>query len=582
MVPKSTRIAIGVIVVVLFALSTPASYAQSSPIKVEVDRKQLSTDQTLTLTVTISGSTNIPPPSMPPLEGFNVVSRSSSSQISIVNGVTSGQVVHRYRLQPVAAGSVTIDPVRVTLNGQTFNSEPVTVQVTQGSAPVRQPPSSRPSAPASTELAGQDYFVEAKLDNPSPYLGQQVAYTFRFYRAANIFGQPRYNAPEFTGFWKKQETEQRSYVTQAAGRSYRVIEMRSILFPAIAGPITIAPATLTVPGGLFERSTTLRTQPVSLDVAAFPENGPEDFAGAVGQFSISAEVVSESVKVNEPITLKVTISGQGNIDALPDPTWPDIPGWRAFDSSATINTQVTDQKLGGSRIYERVLVPTSAGDFTIPPVPYAYFDPVNAEYRTLATAPILVSVAPGSAEAPVAPLPGALKGRVERLAADIRHIKPVPTVLEPASRPLTDRTLYWAAWSVPPLLLLVAFGWHRRRQRLGSGAAGRSMEAQKNAGMRLAQARVEGSDPYVASGQALTAYLSDRLDRSVSGLTRSAMADLLVSRGIAREVIERTEACLAASEGGRFAPGGDPAASDSGLVDETEAVVVDLEREFDR
>ena len=534
----------------------PAVYAQASPIQVDVDRRELSTDDTLTLTVTITGSSSVPSPSNSAFNEFDVVSRSSSSQISIVNGVTSAKVVYQYRLRPIRTGSVTIDPIQVVLDGQTFSSNPLSVQVTQGSSRARQVPGAPPSGPAPTRLIGQDYFVESTVDNAAPYLGEQVVYTFRIYRATG-FGRARYAAPDFTGFWNKQDFEQRTSVTQVAGRTYRVTELRTVLFPTLAGPMSIEPATLTVPGGFLGPSAVLRSEPVSLEIARLPESAPADFSGAVGQFAISAGIDSTDVTVNEPLTHTVTIRGQGNIDALADPNWPEMPRWRAFDSSATINSQVSGDKLTGSRVYERVLVPGAAGEFTIPPVSYSYFDPSVAEYVTMATAPTSVSVAPGASVSPITELPGVARDTVERLSADIRHIKPVPTGLTPASRALTDRVAYWVAWAVPAVALGAAFVWRQRRQRLlVNGAAARGMQAHRDAREQLAKARAERSDPYLAAGRTLVQYIGDRISQPVSGLTRSAIASLLASRDIPPGVIERVETCLVASEGGDSRRGG--------------------------
>jgi hypothetical protein len=108
------------------------------------------------------------------------------------------------------------------------------------------------------------------------------------------------------------------------------------------------------------------------------------------------------------------------------------------------------------------------------------------------------------------------------------------------------------------------------------------MHAHRDAREQLAKARAERSDPYLAVGRTLVQYIVDRISQPVSGLTRSAIAGLLASRDIPPSVIERVETCLVASEGGRFAPRGDLESSREALLDETEAVIGDLEREFSR
>ena len=113
-------------------------------------------------------------------------------------------------------------------------------------------------------------------------------------------------------------------------------ELRTVLFPSLAGPVTIEPARITIPGGFFSSGAELQTQPVALDVKPMPPNAPPSFNGAVGQFTLSGNVDTTQSKVNEPITWEVTLSGWGNLNALPDPTWPDLPEWRSFESQATM------------------------------------------------------------------------------------------------------------------------------------------------------------------------------------------------------------------------------------------------------
>ena len=134
----------------------------------------------------------------------------------------------------------------------------------------------------------------------------------------------------------------------------------------MVGPITIEPAQLSTSGGFFSRGAQLQTQPVSLDVGPLPADAPEGFSGAVGQFTINGTLDSDQTKVNEPLTWQVTLSGQGNLNAVPDPIWPEMTDWRSFESQASINSQMQDGLIIGSRTYERLLVPEAEGDFTIP------------------------------------------------------------------------------------------------------------------------------------------------------------------------------------------------------------------------
>jgi len=579
---KSKRIGILSILVILLVLSARVGYAQGqSPITASVDRASLSTDEVLVLTVTVgAGGLNPPQPALPGLAEFDMVSSGTSSQITIVNGEMSAQKTYSYHLHPNQAGDVIVEPISLTLDGQTYTTAPITVQVTQGTGATQATPAYEGAAPAPGELAGQDFFVEADADNPSPYLGQPVVHFFRLYQAVDFFGQPQYEAPAFTGFWSEHQPDQAQYTTQSAGRTYRVTELQTVLFPTTVGSVTIGPAGLTIPGGFFERDTALRTEPVTLDVKPLPADAPAGFDGAVGQFKLTTEVDTAESKVNEPITLRVTLSGQGNLNAVPDPVWPEMPGWRTFETQATINTQSQNGQVGGGRVYERLLVPEDAGQFTIPPIEYVYFDPVAAEFRTTGTEAIPVSISPGAAEVPASPLLiSSGKEEVEQIATDIRYLEPVPPVLNLASPPLSERGVYWLAWGFPMLALVGNFGWQWRRRHWRSNIAQvRSSQARRKARKALTQARRQQKDAYTAAGQILTTYITEKMNHPVGGLTHEALSNLFAQKGLGPDLAERVETCLVASEMGRFSPNGsDPGYAES-LLRQTVTLISDLEK----
>ena len=580
-----------IILTVLFLSLVGTGFAQGQEtITAAVDRTALSTGEMLTLTVTLLNADvlNIPKPALPSLQGFNVAGSSTSSQISIINASVSSQVVYVYHLQPYQTGNLVIDPIHVTLNGQIFSTEPITIQVTPGtgsaqaSSPVQPgviPAAAGEPAPPATDLTGLDLFVEAAVDNPTPYVGQQVVHTFRFYQAVNLRGQPQYEAPSFKGFWHEHQPDQNEYRVQAAGRTYQVTEVRTILFPSAAGPASIDPATLTTPGSFFRSGRNLHTSPVALDVQPLPPNAPEGFSGAVGQFTLTSAVDTTQGKVNEPLTWQVALSGWGNISGAPDPTWPEMPGWRDFESQATVQTEVRDGQAAGSRAYERLLVPSAAGEFTVPLMEYAYFDPLAGTYQNISTEPIPVAIAPGAAEAPpVVPLTST-KEAVEQIATDIRHLKPVPPQLRASDRPVTEQSIYWVAWGFPLVGAVGYFVW-QRRQRYWENNLGlvRSSQARRKAKKALSHARKQEQDSYSAAGQILITYLSDKLDRPVAGLTHQVLADLLTQEGVNTDLAERVEVCLVSSELGRFAPGADSPDHARSLLKEVGILISALEK----
>ncbi|MCB9101151.1 MAG: protein BatD [Anaerolineales bacterium] len=578
------KLFIPLLIVLGFLASATVGLAQGQDvITAQVDRAVLSTDETLTLSVTVNASaSNLPNPTLPALDGFNIVGTGSSSQISIINGSMSAQMVYNYRLQPYQAGELVIEPVSMTIDGQTYTTDPISIKVVQGTGQAAPVTPINPTAPTSRGFAGQDAFVEADVDNPTPYLGQQVIYSFRYYEAADRFGfeQPSYEAPAFTGFWSESQTEQNQYQVQAGGRMYRVTELRTILFPSKTGEVTIEPAQLSIPGGFFSRGANLQTDPVTLEIKPLPAGAPASFNGAVGQFTIDSSVDSSSGRANEPITWQVTLSGRGNLNTLPDPQWPDMPGWRSFDSQATHNTQMQDGQVVGSRVYERLLVPQREGDFTIPALEYSYFDPAEERYQTISSQPIPVSIAPGDGTgAQSYTAEPANEAANEASSAETPDLKPAPAQLALSGAPVTASPLYWLAWVVPALGLVGNFFWQRRQQyRLANPEAVRRSQAGKKAKATLKQVSSGDQQPYEAAVLVLTTYLADKFGQPVAGLTRPALRQLLIEKGVETELSKQVVACLNEAETGRFAPQTDDLASAADLIQTVDTVIEDLEK----
>jgi hypothetical protein len=602
-----------------------------SPVTAEVDRNFLSTDDALVLTVTIDTSAgDAARPTLPTLNDFQILGSSSGTKISIVNGDMTVQETYNYSLRPLRDGALVIDPITVQINGQVYTTQPITIEVTQGTGqlqpapnpglpnlpaqpggalptipgfpnlnqllppgfqtlpntPGGQLPQAQPMDPADmpTELVGQDYFIEAEIDNPNPYQGEEIVYTFRFYQAGSLFDQPDYTAPSFTGFWSKELSDQQmNYSTEAAGRPYRVTELRTVLVPTVTGEVTIDPARLSIPGDFFSSGVELQTQPLAVNVQALPPNAPESFRGAVGQFDINASTDITQAEINDTVTMDVTISGTGNLETMPDPLWTEGPEWRSFDSKATVNAQFVDGRLQGSRTYERVLLPTEGGELLLPAIEFSYFNPDTGSYETKSTEPILINVSgevgASTPDSPAPLDPGTNTPQNTAAAPANPALRPIKSSAElnsAAGSLLTEQVGYWLLWVVPLLLLVGHFSWKRYQQRLldtadlrrSKGAAGKAQKA-------LKEAQKQGLGQETA-GPILNAYMEEKLNQPVSGLSQTQLAALLSAKEVDENLSRRVQNCLMLSEMGRYAPA-ELTLKQGDLWTETAAVIDELD-----
>jgi len=574
-------------IIALLIVAVP-SFAQVNPIQAEVDRNNLTTDESLVLTITVQGlGNNVSEPEIPYLDGLNIVGSSTSSQISIINGKSSSSKVYQYRLQPARPGDVVIDPILVNIDGQTFGSDPILIQVEQGTG-AAQSQSLGAAAPAadpnhsvevSNELNGQDLFVEAIVDNQTPYQGEAIDYTFRFYQAVNLFRDPNYQPPSFTGFWTDTEPFQTDYTVDAAGRTYRVSEVHHTLIPTANGNVSIDATTLNIPGSLFERDQVLQTRPVDVNVQAWPQGAPADFKGAVGKYNISAKVDATETKVNEPITLEVILTGEGNIDTAGDPVWTEGDEWRSFEEKANTTSAKQDGKIVGQKVYERLLIPTREGQLTIPEISYSYFDPETAVYETINTGALTVNVLPGAATTTALNTTAAAAPIQPEINNDIRHIKLAPEKSADAT-PLTGKTWFWLLWLVP-LGLVMGQAAYKRRETYWTNNSDKAKhkKAASNAHKALQQAAKNGQDPYQSAVQIFNQYVEDKLNQAVTGLRRTDLSQLLSNNGINTNTVEDVQKFLETCEYGRFAPTGN-GMDEKQILAFTETLIEKLEQQF--
>lgn len=599
----------------LLAATPQAARAQAQPLTAGVDRTSATTDDYVTFTVVVSALDRISAqPQPPPLDGFEIAGISSASQIVIEGSQLRTTTTHTYQLRPVRTGTLIIGPVSATIDGVAHTTAPLVVEVTQGAGqPAAPPPSTDPLLTEQTPTEGIS--VRAEVDNQAPFLGEQIVYIFRFYEAVDVLrlpdilgAQPDYDAPGFTGFWAEGDVEQTNYQTTVDGRLYNVSELRTNLFPTTPGVLTIDPAKLILPGTPYARETILQTDPVQVGVRPLPDGAPAGFAGAVGTYEIRAQASTANATVDEPVQLTVIVSGRGNLRALPDPAWPQMAGWRSFDADSTVETQVLDGEVAGARTYQRMLVPTVAGDAVIPPIEFSFFDPAAAAYYTATTQAIQVSVIPGaggaglaaaapasaSAASAAAAVPDAalssLLGAAQAAPAPADTaaitaapgslaLMAAPAALRTGERPLARQPGYWALWGAPLAVLGGALAWRQRTRRLeahqAERRAARALTEAHQELNRLRRAPVSSPEQYAGAQRALTAYLSTRLDRPVAGLTRQGLAALLESCGVAKELVAHTQAFLRECEYGRF--GRPVAGAPQDMLREAQALVRELD-----
>jgi hypothetical protein len=385
-------------------------------------------------------------------------------------------------------GEKTIGPFQVVIGGKEYKVAPVKVSVTQnGSSAVSGPTWSQ--APVSTPsqralppgyVGDQDIFAKAWLDKDEVYVNEPVMLTYTLFTRLSATYKGFEKEAVTTGFWVEDfppDKTVRRTEQFLNGQRYVVADVRKLaLFPTQAGIFTVDPGVLSAQvemrsedtfdsffsGNIFGSrrmgfpssfvtqivAKNLPTDSVKVVVKALPEAGkPSNFSGAVGKFDIKSSVDKNEVEVGNPVTLRVRISGTGNINTLQMPSLPKSDDFKIYDSSSTTNISKERLVVEGEKVAETVIVPKKAGAITIPAISFSYFDPKTESYKELNTETHKLTVTKGSEPEDVAPQDTGVraveKEDVGLTTQDIRYIKTVDDGKILAGQPLYKNPVYW-------------------------------------------------------------------------------------------------------------------------------------------
>lgn len=572
----------------------PVSFVrgQDTQVAASVSSDTVGVQDQFQFTVTVSGrdSGDAENPRFSHLQNFKIVSGPSvSSQYQWINGRTSSSKSFIYIFIPEKEGQFTIDPVEVRVGNKSYQTQPLQIRVT--SAPSQPSPQSRPQrrispfdsldpfAPFEEERSqnrrslGDAVFVKAELDRNSAYIGQQVTLLYKVYTQVRITGiQLQENAP-LSGFWVedlKVEKNPTGKTEVINGKEYQVFTIKKqALFPTTAGKLKIPSSVFAVSTSsagdffsIFGENETLyrKTQELPLDVKELPAAGrPADFSNAVGSFKLDAEINKTQAATGEAVALQVKLKGQGNLKMIPDISIPSLPDFTVYSSKRTDADQTSAQnRMGGEKTWEYIIVPKAPGRQTIPPISFSYFDPEKGKYETVSTKALNLTVVRGTNGAgSISGLSGSEKQDLTRQGTDINFIKLSPGSLKRKGAPLYLNFWFYLLAAVPLAFNAGAFLYQKQRSRR-SGDAGylRSRKARRKALKRLKAAERAGrSDArrfYDQASAAFSGYLADRFDLAEIELTGDNLERMLSEKAVSIETVGEIRECLQECDFGRF------------------------------
>ena len=442
----------------------------------------------------------------PTFEGLTVVGgpfTSTSSSFSMVNGSMSHsvKVTYTFALQAYQEGTFRVGAATLTVKGNKISSEPFEIKVlpddgsnsgnsgggygnyggSQGGQGGQQQNTNDP------DVSGKDLFLRVVPSKRSAYVGEQVVLTYKLYTKVAVSSLSVEKMPSYAGFWTKDVSDNNGGTLRQSseyinGIEYTTAEIQKIVVvPQRSGKLSLEPMTIECIAQIRTESNNRRSndpfdiffndpffnrnianvrkelssQSFSLDVKNLPETGkPASFAGAVGDYTFKSTIDKTDLKTNEAFTLTLSVSGAGNIELLqlPEPVFP--PDFEVYDPKVSTSTNNNAQGLTGTKKAEYLVIPRRAGDFSLQPVEFAYFNPSKETYQTVQSEPYEIHVEKGAGgESDEGAIFASNQEGIKYLGSDIRHIMTGKPQLKPIG------TVFFAtpAYFVALLVLLLAF-----------------------------------------------------------------------------------------------------------------------------
>ncbi|MBN2314234.1 MAG: protein BatD [Sedimentisphaerales bacterium] len=551
--------------------------------------------------IVIEGSNKVGEVDLQPLQPYHPQSVGNRHQTftNIVNNksTTTSAMIMSYSLTADQAGPARIPSVTVKVDGKTYRTNPVTVNIVQ---------------PGTTDRLD----FEVTLSEQQCYVGQPIILTVKFYVTVGTdVGDFQLNIPAlYSDAFEIEEADVTDpqakpsrlhtgmtvmvsqYRVEHNNKHATLVTFSKVLIPKRPGPIAIPASSVSAaiavgraqsrdPFDIFGTRTQYKrfsviSKPLNLDVLPLPQEGkPSEFYGLVGQYTISASAAPTKVNVGDPITLTIKIGGSNYLKPV---QWPELEQVPELANNFKIPTQKASPTIeNGFKVFTQTIRANNDKVTRIPPIPLATFDVQEGKYITTRTEPIKLDVAPtkvltsadleGADFVPVNREIEAIKKGLSANYDDLDALKnmsfsPMAAIVHPG---------YVVLWGVPLIGLIsslfIKLSRHTSPEKI---AARRRRQACGKAIGQLREKRVEGVPPS-NRGQAclersrgdardtiqqneflvsiMKQYIGDRFDKTAGSLTPDDCYEVIKTETNDAQTAGQYRDIIATFEAGRYA-----------------------------
>jgi hypothetical protein len=512
-----------------------SSFAASPSVTAVLSNSQPAVGEIVQLEIKISGANKAKVPESISVDGLEIHQTGQMYESSLSFGFGgnegSSSATYTYSVLPLKAGQFNIPPQTVRVGSDSLRTPELVLNVAQGSRG-----SAGSSQSGQTQAASKLAFAELVVAKKDAYVGEMVPAEIRLGFDPRARGRLQ-DGPELSGqgFTTQKLQQPRENLETIGGRTYQVYTFKTAIAAARPGKFEIGPVTakavIVLPrrpsaprttrprspldlfnlddpfsdpffsdpfGSTGERTELpIQSETATLNVKPLPPNTPPNFSGAIGNFTMTADAKPKTVQVGDPITVTSTITGRGNFDRMNGPALEDERGWHKYPPSSKFK-QDDDVGMSGEKTFEMVIAPNEKKP-AVPPLVFAYFDPVKENYVTLRSTAVPIQVeggaGPSAATAPavaatsaaptstvgVTPAPTAKPQDILYQLIDLGRVR--------SFTPIYARPVFWITQLASFILLLGFAGWKIRQAKIDNLEAQRTAALQQESGELLRKLR---------------------------------------------------------------------------------------------
>ncbi len=593
-----------------------------------VERTSVFVGETFIFQVQVSGSEQPEQPDVSAIEDFSVEfqggRRNSSSSVTITNGRMTQNVkrgyIFSYQLVAQQAGTFTIPSIAVQAAGKTVRTHPVEIRVQK---------------PAETD----DFKLRLTLSTDQAYVGEPVTLTVTWYLGQDVRGfsmslplldntdafymiDPEVDTNSGAKFYRLPLGAGEVIAEQGGGRldgkEFTTLSFSKVLIPKHSGSIAVEPATVVCEAlagyresqrrslfggdpfsqmfdddffnmgrqGVYQKVVT-PSNALELQIKDVPAEGrPANFAGHVGQYRIQAEAGPLDVKVGDPLTLTLTLSGPEYLDHI---TLPPLTDQSALVNDFKIPTErAMGETRGSTKVFTQSIRALRPDIQVIPPIELPYFDTKTGRYEVARTDPIPITVATANVvtvlDAEGREIPVSTKSEVETWAHGIAYNYEDAGVLINQRSGLTywlQSPLWLGIIAAPPavyLLLLCGFVIVRKRNADPLAARAKTAYRRLTTALNSAESNDATPEAFDLLLQAFRAYLGDKLRMPPGALMFQDVRAALAKQGVTPEQLQILKSIFDRCEASRYAGPSTDDAANAELFEQARRLAAELEK----